>query len=271
MVNGTVLRILPQESRTNNTLFCVNANFTKGGEKALLARKIVLATGMRDVVPDTPGVPEAWGKGIYWCPWCDGYESADQPMGFLGALDQIPKMLRETVTLNSDIIAFVNGTDTQQIRAQADQREPDWETYLDLHKIKVDNRTISRLVRLRDNDDSAEDTSLPSNPHHDLFSVEFATGEPIQRAVFFSDFPAVQASSLGEELGVKFQDGKIEVDMAKGLITSVPGVYGVGDANSDGSTNVPHALYSGKRTAVFMHGKPPLLYLVPYPFRYSRG
>jgi thioredoxin reductase len=36
--------------------------------------------------------------------------------------------------------------------------------------------------------------------------------------------------------------------------TNVTGVYAVGDANSDGSTNVPHAMYSGKKAAVYLHG-----------------
>lgn len=38
------------------------------------ARKVVIATGLRDVLPSTPGISAAWGKGLFWCPWCDGYE-----------------------------------------------------------------------------------------------------------------------------------------------------------------------------------------------------
>lgn len=36
------------------------------------SRKIILATGLRDILPETPGIKEAWSKGIFWCPWCDG-------------------------------------------------------------------------------------------------------------------------------------------------------------------------------------------------------
>jgi hypothetical protein len=35
--------------------------------KDYTARKIVLATGVRDVLPSTPGLQEGWGKGIFWC------------------------------------------------------------------------------------------------------------------------------------------------------------------------------------------------------------
>ena len=41
--------------------------------------------------------------------------------------------------------------------------------------------------------------------------------------------------------------------MSKGLSTNVEGIYAIGDANSDNITNVPHAFFSGKRTAVFLH------------------
>jgi thioredoxin reductase len=48
-------------------------NVTDDTGKSFTARKIVLGTGLRDLLPDTPGLREAFGKGIYWCPWCDGY------------------------------------------------------------------------------------------------------------------------------------------------------------------------------------------------------
>ena len=48
--------------------------------------------------------------------------------------------------------------------------------------------------------------------------------------------------------------GKIDTT-APGLRTSVKDVWGVGDANSDNSTNVPHAMASGKRAAVYCHGE----------------
>lgn len=36
------------------------------------ARRVILATGVTDILPSTPGVLDAFGKGMYWCPWCDG-------------------------------------------------------------------------------------------------------------------------------------------------------------------------------------------------------
>lgn len=48
-------------------------NVTDATGETYTSRKIVLATGVRDLLPSTPGLREAWGKGVFWCPWCDGY------------------------------------------------------------------------------------------------------------------------------------------------------------------------------------------------------
>jgi thioredoxin reductase len=66
MINATVTQI----SGNNTTGFRV---LTSQGA-TFQSRKVILATGMQDVMPSTPGVAENWGKGIFWCPWCDGYQ-----------------------------------------------------------------------------------------------------------------------------------------------------------------------------------------------------
>ncbi|KAK7416076.1 hypothetical protein QQZ08_012131 [Neonectria magnoliae] len=250
MTNGTVTSIKPEN---NNTQFSVTTILPGDKKKTLTTRKIVLATGVRDILPNTPGIEPNWGKGIYWCPWCDGHEHADQSLGLLATLDNIPSMVREILTLNTDIVAFVNGSDTPELRAATEKKSPEWQTYLKIHNVTVDNRTISGIKRLKDGANKDADPSLPSVAEFDLFSVEFPKGRPVQRAAFLASFPDEQRSKVGENMGVTLYDGRLAADMANGLVTNIPGVYAVGDANSDNSTNVPHALYSGKRAAVFLH------------------
>ena len=48
------------------------------------ARRILVATGLRDELPDIPGVRERWGRDLLHCPYCHGYEVRDQPLGVLG-------------------------------------------------------------------------------------------------------------------------------------------------------------------------------------------
>ena len=44
------------------------------------ARKLVLATGVVDELPDKPGFEELWGRGVYHCPYCHGWEVRDRPL-----------------------------------------------------------------------------------------------------------------------------------------------------------------------------------------------
>lgn len=250
--NGTVTKITPRE---NNTFFTVETD----NASPVTARKIVLGTGLRDILPTTPGIREAWGKGIYWCPWCDGHEHADQPLGLLAPLHSVAGLVREVASLNTDVVAFVNGTDTAEERAAAEASFPRWETYLGLKKVKVYNGTIEGLVRLKNA--TLGDPSLPTHPEFDLFRIDIkeanGTVSGVERGAFITSYDDEQASQVGPELGVELDDGRLSVDPSKGLVTNIPGVYAIGDANSDFVTNLPHALFSGKRTAVYLHGMYP--------------
>ncbi len=54
------------------------------GDEVLAARKIILATGVRDTLPDIPGIAEAWGREIAHCPYCHGHEFAGERVAILG-------------------------------------------------------------------------------------------------------------------------------------------------------------------------------------------
>ena len=52
--------------------------------RVLTARRILVATGVGDELPDIPGVRERWGRDLLHCPYCHGWEVRDQPLGVLG-------------------------------------------------------------------------------------------------------------------------------------------------------------------------------------------
>ncbi|MFD5500772.1 FAD-dependent oxidoreductase, partial [Streptomyces sp. NPDC127061] len=54
------------------------------GGAVLGARRVVVATGLRDELPVIPGVRERWGRDLLFCPYCHAYEVRDQPIGVLG-------------------------------------------------------------------------------------------------------------------------------------------------------------------------------------------
>lgn len=253
MTNGTVTSITPLN--TSNPSFTAQVVYPSGEIATLTARSIVLATGLQDIIPDTPNLAENWGQGIYWCPWCDGHEHADQALGLLSPLSSVPGLVREVSTLNSDVVAFVNGTDTPEQRNATETAFPGWQTYLQVNDVKVYNQTILSITRLRSGLNESEDPSLPTYSEYDLFRVDLDDGTSVDRAAFFVEFPDEQRSTLGQDMGVNMVDGRLAGDQSKGYLTNIPLVYAVGDNNIDRSTNVPHAMYSGKRAAVYLHGK----------------
>ncbi|KXT08550.1 hypothetical protein AC579_10249 [Pseudocercospora musae] len=102
------------------------------------------------------------------------------------------------------------------------------------------------LPRLKDAGPLNEDPSRATLPEHNLFQVNFHTGDPVRRAVFVTNFESEQKTKIGVDLGVKLIEYKMNADFAKGMITNVPGVYAVGDANTDNSTNICHAMWTGR-------------------------
>lgn len=253
MTNGTVTGITPING--TNPSFTAEVKYPSGEVVTLTARSIVLATGLQDILPNTPGLAENWGKGIYWCPWCDGHEHADQALGILAPLDSVATLVREVSTLNSDVVAFVNGTDTPEKRNASEVEFPGWQTYLDVNDVKIYNQTILSITRLASGYNASEDPSLPTYTEYDLFRVDLDDGTSVDRAAFFVEFPDEQRSPLGQEIGVNLVQGRLAGNQSNGYLTNIPLVYAVGDNNVDRSTNVPHAMYSGKRAAVYLHGK----------------
>ncbi|EPE32015.1 FAD/NAD(P)-binding protein [Glarea lozoyensis ATCC 20868] len=243
MQNGTVVSIT---SPDNGTTFIT----TDSNGQIYTSKKVVLATGLRDILPDTPGIKEAWSRGIYWCPWCDGYEHRDQRFGILGSILDVVGTVFEVITLNKDIIAFVNGTWTPENVEILNTKRPGWQQQLSStgYNIQIINTTITSITRIQDG-------ALVNDPNtdseFDRFNVNLEGGSFIERDVFMTNFPSKQRSYLGTEIGVQVYGEKMIIDPAS--MRAATGVWAVGDANSDNSTNVPHALYTGKKAAVVIH------------------
>lgn len=187
---------------------------------------------------------------MYWCAWCDGWEHRDQSLGIITPLPKIINSLIQISKLNNDVIAFVNGTDTHENRRLLENSVPGWEKYLKLTGVEIENRTISAFERLQDGN-VLRDEKLSVD--YDKFRIYLEDGTQMTRNSFLASFPKVQHSYLGANIGVQLVDDRIYVDPTN--MKAAPGVWGVGDANSDNSTNVPHALYSGKKAAVSVHCK----------------
>ena len=53
-------------------------------DRSLYARRLLVATGLRDEIPDIPGLPERWARDVLHCPYCHGFEVRDRKLAVLG-------------------------------------------------------------------------------------------------------------------------------------------------------------------------------------------
>jgi thioredoxin reductase len=179
------------------------------------ARRLLLATGVVDELPPIPGLAELWGRGVFNCPYCDGFEVRDQPLAVLASDQRNLQLALQLTRYSPDVLLCANG------QAGLDD---DAHKLLAAHKVQLREEPITRL----DGGDGR------------LERIEFATGEPVARAAAFLHAPTRQASDLPRQLGCTMgEDGSVMVDDLGQ--TSVPGVLAVGDMARRPSMPLPGA------------------------------
>jgi thioredoxin reductase len=167
------------------------------------AKTVLLATGLKDVLPEIDGIHDYYGKSLFACPYCDGWERRDQPLVVIS--DSISPFHLAKVVWNwsHDLLVCTNG----HALLTAEEKES-----LQRNKIQVVEDKIVALV----------------GENGMLEKVVFASqGESVRTGGFVGGWP-VQASSQGADLGCEISaQGRIVTD-ALGR-TAVKGVYAAGD------------------------------------------
>ncbi|MGP4043203.1 NAD(P)/FAD-dependent oxidoreductase [Streptomyces sp. 2A115] len=80
------------------------------GGTTLHARRLLVATGLRDVLPDVPGLAEHWGHSVVHCPYCHGWEVRDEPIGVLAVGPASVHHALLFRQLTDDLVYFTRGT-----------------------------------------------------------------------------------------------------------------------------------------------------------------
>lgn len=173
------------------------------GGRVLTGRRILVATGVGDELPDIPGVRDRWGKDLLHCPYCHGWEVRDQPLGVLGTHPMAVQHALLVRQWSDDVTYF----------AHTDDLTPTERTQLEARGIRVVRGEVTRLVI----DDDR------------LTGVELSDGEVIARtAVFVRPGNLPHADGLLAGLGCELdQAGFVTVDATGG--TSTPGVWAAGN------------------------------------------
>lgn len=159
----------------------------------LLARRVVLATGMRDELPDVPGLAELWGDLVVQCPFCHGHELAGRPVAVLGAggAAHTAGIMRPVA---SEVVVLADGEELPE--------DPG---------VAVRTERVRRVERRGDG-----------------VRVVLAAGEPLDVAGILVTTTARQAAPFAEQLGLELNpSGAVRVD--EHGRTSLAGVYAAGD------------------------------------------
>lgn len=219
---------------------------SKGGK--ITARKVILATGITDVLPNKPGFADAFGRGLFWCPWCDGYDYKGREMVIIGKQGNLAGAIGSALNmrkLTTKLQIVTGGRLTDADKAAAEARWPGWEKVIKgTYGIKIHEVDVTRIER----------TAKGMEPGDDEYKV-ILNGAPssiLTHGILISA-ETDQTSDLYKQLHLKMDKRSIEV--ADNMETSVGGIYAAGDANNDGSTNAYHAMWSAKRAVVNAHGK----------------
>ncbi|MEU5846116.1 NAD(P)/FAD-dependent oxidoreductase [Saccharopolyspora shandongensis] len=78
------------------------------------ARRVLVATGLRDVLPDIPGLAPHWGRGVVHCPYCHGWEVRDEPIGVLAVGPASVHHALLFRQLTEDLVYFTRGIDLDE-------------------------------------------------------------------------------------------------------------------------------------------------------------
>jgi thioredoxin reductase len=187
------------------------------------AKKLLLATGVKDVMPNIDGFAQCWGISVIHCPYCHGYEVKNQKTALMAngpiAEHFLPLLLQWT----KDLTLFTNGKSTVSEEVAAK---------FSAHGIAIIETEIESIQHSNGN---MESITLKDGEKHDL-------------KVMYAKIPAVQHTFIPEDLGcIINEQGLIEVDEFKR--TSVPGVFASGDCTTMGRA-VIMAAEAGTRAGV---------------------
>lgn len=190
------------------------------------ARVLLLATGVRDVLPNIQGFAEFWGRGVFHCPYCQGWEVRDQPLAIYGKGEQGLGMALNLTNWSRDLVLCSDGP--------AELSEQDLALLARL-QIPVREEPLARLEGGQD-DQMALQEGQPSL----LERIVFTNGESLPRHALFLT-PRQQHSALFTNLGVTKVNANGE--------TEIPRLYLAGDT-ANTHQKVALAIASGVRAAL---------------------
>jgi len=189
--------------------------------------RVVLATGVDDVLPALPGFRDLWGTGVLHCPYCHGYEVRDEPLAVYGRGKAAVGLALLLTNWSKDIVVVTDGPG--HLTDYGRQR-------LRQHGIGLRQEKIAGLV---------------GGPDGLLRCVDFEDGTYLERKALFLHAPQEQRSSLAADLGA-YVTSKGAVWVDKNSQTTIAGLYAAGDT-TPGQQQALLAAAAGGKAAICLN------------------
>ena len=194
------------------------------------ARRLVLATGLRDFTPECPGFREFYGVSVHHCPDCDGFEATGKRIAVVGHGKNIAGFTLGLLTWTNQLTLITNGEPsdmTDEHRAKLAQFD-----------IGITDRRIAKL------EGDAETKQIKY--------VRFDDGDALECDALFFSLGTEPAANLHGQIGCRLDEdcGLVWVD--EDQQTSVAGVYAAGDLTPKSQLAVVAAA-EGAMAAIHVH------------------
>jgi thioredoxin reductase len=199
---------------------------TSEGE-SLGARRLILSYGVADQMPAVPGFAESWGTSIVPCPYCDGFENADQHWGLVWSGPQSYQSAK----------LFHDWTDKLTVFADGHDIPADIQADLARRKIPV---VAGRIVEIAHNKGQISTVNLDT---HGNVAVDILFAHPRNKP----------SASVHESLGLATVETPVGVCLKvdERRQTSVPGIYAAGDLATPFLPSVTQASSQGAMAGIF--------------------
>ncbi|MGE0502221.1 MAG: NAD(P)/FAD-dependent oxidoreductase [Rhizobiaceae bacterium] len=177
-----------------------------GDGQVIHGSRLILTTGVKDTLPPVAGLDEEWGKSVFVCPYCDGYEVGG---GAIGVLATGPMSSHQAMLLTEwgDVTFFLNGA------AELDDGQ---RAELAGRGVTIETTAVNRWTRERDG----------------TVGFDMADGRRSKVKALFTGPRISMASPIAEQLGLDFEQGPLGpyVRVDDRQRSSVANVFAAGDA-----------------------------------------
>ncbi|QTN10530.1 NAD(P)/FAD-dependent oxidoreductase [Mammaliicoccus vitulinus] len=215
-VNDTVANIIKE-----NNHFIVE---TKQGK--YIAKKVMICTGLRETLPEIKGLKESYGKSVFYCPWCDGYELRNKPLLVAVQPGQVKHMAVLISNWSDDIV--ISSRDLSMLTDED-------KAYMDKKNIQLIESEVTEFKHI----------------DGEINEVVFENGTHISRSgaiigvKWDTEFEFLSGLNIERD-----ENGKIKIQQLGE--TSVPGLFVAGETKDLMASQLIDAAANGNQIAKFV-------------------